>query len=166
MPQSQASQFRNRANVGLLALAFLVILATSFISVRSINALREAIGWITHTMTVKDDLARLQSALHDLEIAGLRFMIDGRADHREELLRNVDAVGKGIGMLRVWRMHRYYGDPRVATLALALLCTLVSFLVFANSIDFMMRKTPWVILGMIQGLILATARPGQGALRQ
>jgi signal transduction histidine kinase/DNA-binding response OmpR family regulator len=100
MPQSQASQFRNRANVGLLALAFLVILATSFISVRSINALREAIGWITHTMAVKDDLARLQSALHDLEIAGLRFMIDGRADHREELQRNMDAVGKGIGMLR------------------------------------------------------------------
>jgi hypothetical protein len=37
--------------------------------------------------------------------------------------------------------------------------------VFANTIEFMMRKTPWVILGMIQGLILAT-EPGQGAVRR
>ncbi|MBX3711675.1 MAG: response regulator [Lysobacter sp.] len=100
MPHTQASQFRNRANVGLLALAFLVILATSFVSVRSINALREAIGWVTHTMEVKDDLARLQSTLHDLETAGLRFMVDGRAEHRETLFRNLDEVGKGIDTLR------------------------------------------------------------------
>ena len=101
MPQSQASQFRNRANVGLLALAFLVILATSFVSVRSINALRESISWVTHTMEVKDDLARLQFALGDMEAAGLRFMVDGRAEHRESLLRNIDEIGKGIDTLRI-----------------------------------------------------------------
>ena len=101
MPQSQASQFRNRANVGLLALAFLVILATSFISVRSINALRESIGWVTHTMMVKDELAALQFTLHDMETAGLRFMIDGRAEHRSELVRNLDAIGEGLARLRV-----------------------------------------------------------------
>ncbi|MFD0724683.1 ATP-binding protein [Lysobacter brunescens] len=100
MPQSQASQFRNRANVGLLALAFLVILVTSVVSVRSINALRESIGWVTHTMEVKDELARLQFALHDLEVAGLRFMIDGRAEHREALNSNLDQVAKGIQTLR------------------------------------------------------------------
>ena len=33
MPLSRVSQFRNRANVGLLALAFGVILVTSFVSV-------------------------------------------------------------------------------------------------------------------------------------
>jgi signal transduction histidine kinase/CheY-like chemotaxis protein len=100
MPHSQASQFRNRANVGLLALAFLVILATSFVSVRSINALRGSIDWVTHTMEVKDDLARLQLALHDMEIAGLRFMIDGRAEQREALIRNLDEVGQGVETLR------------------------------------------------------------------
>ena len=100
MPQKQASQFRNRANVGLLALAFLVILATSFVSVRSINALRESIGWVNHTMEVKDDLARLQFALHDMETAGLRFMIDGRAEHRSELTRNIDAIGERLVHLR------------------------------------------------------------------
>ena len=100
MPHTQASQFRNRANVGLLALAFLVILATSFVSVRSINALRGSIGWVTHTMEVKDDLARLQFALHDMETAGLRFMVDGRAEHREALLRNLDEVGRSIATLR------------------------------------------------------------------
>jgi signal transduction histidine kinase len=101
MPHSQASQFRNRANVGLLALAFLVILATSFVSVRSINALRGSISWVTHTMEVKDGLARLQMTLHDMEIAGLRFMVDGRAEHRETLLRKLDEVGKGIDTLRM-----------------------------------------------------------------
>jgi signal transduction histidine kinase/DNA-binding response OmpR family regulator len=105
MPHSQASQFRNRANVGLLALAFLVILATSFVSVRSINALRGSIGWVTHTMTVKDDLARLQLALHGMEIAGLRFMVDGRAEYREALTRNLDEVGKHIGILRADATH-------------------------------------------------------------
>jgi O-antigen ligase len=72
----------------------------------------------------------------------------------------------GLGVFRVWQAHRLYGDPRVATLALALCCMLVSFLVFAGSIDFMMRKTPWIMLGMIQGLILATTRPGQGTFRR
>ncbi len=99
MPQSQASQFRNRANVGLLALAFIVILATSMVSVRSINALRESIGWVTHTMEVKDELAGLQFALGDMEIAGLRFMIDGKADHRDELVGNVEDIGKRIETL-------------------------------------------------------------------
>ena len=73
----------------------------------------------------------------------------------------------GLGALRVWRRHRFYGDPRVAALALALLCALVSFLVFANTIEFMLRKTPWIMLGMIQGLILATEpEPGHGAARR
>jgi O-antigen ligase len=71
----------------------------------------------------------------------------------------------GAGALRVWRRHRFYGDPRAAALGLALCCTLVSFLVFANTIEFMMRKTPWIVLGMIQGLILAT-EPGHGAARR
>jgi hypothetical protein len=90
--------------------------------------------------------------LAELGIAGLGLLLLAFAAH-------------GVGLLSAWRLHRHYGDPRIAALALALLCSLVSFLVFANSIDFMMRKTPWVMLGMIQGLILATARPAQGALR-
>jgi O-antigen ligase len=90
--------------------------------------------------------------LAELGIAGLGLLLLAFAAH-------------GFGLLSAWRLHRRYGDPRIAALALALLCSLVSFLVFANSIDFMMRKTPWVMLGMIQGLILATARPAQGALR-
>ena len=72
----------------------------------------------------------------------------------------------GLAVYRVWRMHRFYGDPRVTALALALCCTLVSMLVFGNTIDLMARKDPWVVLGMMQGLILATAAPGQGAPRR
>lgn len=92
--------------------------------------------------------------LAELGVVGLGILLLSLASH-------------GAGALAAWRRHREHGDPRVAALALALLCALVSFLVFANSVDFMTRKTPWVMLGMLQGLILATtARPGQGALRR
>ena len=43
---------------------------------------------------------------------------------------------------------------------------LVSVLVFGNTIDLMARKDPWVVLGMMQGLILATEARGQGASRR
>ena len=88
----------------------------------------------------------------ELGVAGLGLLLAAFAAH-------------GLGAFRVWQRYRHY-DPRVAAVALALCCTLVSFLVFASSIDFMLRKTPWVMLGMIQGLILATARPRQGAFRR
>jgi len=39
-------------------------------------------------------------------------------------------------------------------------------LVFGNTIDLMTRKEPWVVLGMMQGLILATEARGQGAPRR
>jgi O-antigen ligase len=92
------------------------------------------------------------STFAELGVVGIGILLSAFAAH-------------GMGALRVWRWHRAYGNPRIAALALALCCSLVSFLVFANTIDFMMRKTPWVMLGMIQGLILAT-QPGQGAARR
>jgi O-antigen ligase len=92
------------------------------------------------------------STLAELGVFGMAILMAAFAAH-------------GLGVFRTWQLHRAYGDPQVATVALALLCTLVSFLVFAGSIDFMSRKTPWVVLGMIQGLVLAT-QPGQGALRR
>jgi O-antigen ligase len=88
----------------------------------------------------------------ELGIVGLGFLLSSLAAH-------------GAGVLRVWRRHRFYGDPRVAALALALGCMLVSFLVFANSIEIMLKKSTWVMLGMIQGLIVAT-EPENGAVRR
>jgi O-antigen ligase len=72
----------------------------------------------------------------------------------------------GWQTFRVWRLHTRYGDPRVAAIALGLCCTFVSVLVFGNTIDLMTRKEPWVVLGMMQGLILATEARGQGAPRR
>ncbi len=91
-------------------------------------------------------------AIAELGIFGLGILLAAFATH-------------GTGLLRVWRLHRFYGHPRVAAMALALCCALVSFLVFANTIEFMMRKPIWVLLGMIQGLILAT-EPEHGAVRR
>ena len=91
--------------------------------------------------------------LAELGVVGLALLLGAFTAH-------------GLGALRAWRHARATGDAYLGVLALALLCMLASFLVFANSIDFMMRKNPWVMLGMIQGLLLTLDRNGLGALRR
>jgi len=100
MPHSRASQFRTRANIGLLALAFVVIMITSFVSVRSINELRDSLGWISHTVTVKDRFADLEREMGLMEGDGLRYMVAGDREHLDGLRRHLDAIGKGIADLR------------------------------------------------------------------
>ena len=100
MPHARASQFRIRANIGLLALAFVVILITSFVSVRSINDLRGALGWIAHTVAVKDGLAELQREMGLMEGDGLRYMIIGDDAHRDGLRRHLQTIGDRIAGLR------------------------------------------------------------------
>lgn len=100
MPLSRSAQFRNRANVGLLALAFVVILVTSIISVRSTNALAESIGLVSHTLEVKDDLTALQVELGMMEADGLRFMIGGTAHHRAGLRTHLEAIGRLLAQLK------------------------------------------------------------------
>ncbi len=100
MPLSRSAQFRNRANVGMLALAFVVILITSFVSVRSINALRDSITLVGHTMEVKDDLSALRSELGQMESDGLRYMIGGGGQHRDGMLAHLNAIGMLIAKLQ------------------------------------------------------------------
>ena len=100
MPLSRAAQFRNRANVGLLALAFLVIVATSIISVRSTNELGDSIERVSHTIRVKDTLTGLQVELGMMESAGLRFMVGGAANHRARLRLHVDAIRRRLAELK------------------------------------------------------------------
>ena len=101
MPLSRSAQFRNRANVGLLALAFVVILITSFVSVRSINALRDSIQRVAHTVEVKDDLTSLQVELGMMETEGLRYMIGGGGQHRDAMRRHLGNIGRLIGRLKL-----------------------------------------------------------------
>ncbi len=100
MPLSQISQFRNRANVGLLMLAFVVIVITSIVSVRSINALRDAIGWVSHTRLVQADIYEIQLLLGRMETGGLRYMIDGKEAHREILVDSLEAIPAKLAALR------------------------------------------------------------------
>ena len=100
MPQSLTAQFRNRANVGLLALAFVVILITSFVSVRSINALRDSIALVAHTVEVKDKLSTLQVELGMMETEGLRYMIGGGGQHRDGLRRHLGNIERLIEGLK------------------------------------------------------------------
>jgi signal transduction histidine kinase/CheY-like chemotaxis protein len=100
MPLSRSAQFRNRANVGMLALAFVVILITSIISVRSINALRDSITLVGHTMAVKDDLNALRSELGRMESDGLRYMVGGGGQHRDGMLAHLHAIGTLIAKLQ------------------------------------------------------------------
>jgi len=99
MPLSRTAQFRNRANVGMLALAFLVILITSFVSVRSINALRDSITLVGHTMEVKDDLGALRTELGQMESDGLRYMIGGGGQHRDGMLGHLHNIQSLISKL-------------------------------------------------------------------
>ena len=95
MPLSRSAQFRNRANVGMLALAFVVILITSFVSVRSINDLRDSIAMVNHTIQVQDNLGALRTQLGQMESDGLRYMIGGAGQHRDGMLghlRNIDIL--------------------------------------------------------------------------
>jgi signal transduction histidine kinase/DNA-binding response OmpR family regulator len=100
MPLSSKTQFRNRANTGLLALAFAVIAITSIVSVSSINALRDSLDWITHTLTVRDEMATLQGELGLMESDGLRYMIGGMKMHRDGLETHLANVGTGIARLK------------------------------------------------------------------
>lgn len=99
MPLSRSTQFRNRANVGMLALAFVVILITSFVSMRSINDLRDSIMLVNHTVAVKDDLSALRSELGQMESNGLRYMIGGGGQHRDGMLAHLGNIDTLIAKL-------------------------------------------------------------------
>ncbi len=101
MPQSRFAQFRNRANVGLLALAFLVILITSFISVRSINQLRDSIEWVGHTIVVKETLSKLKTEISQMQAQGLRYMIISDRQHRDNMYRHQGNIGTLIEELEL-----------------------------------------------------------------
>ena len=96
---SRSAQFRNRANVGMLALAFVVIFITSFVSVRSINELRDSIGMVGQTIAVKDALSELKIEIIQMQAQGLRYMIVGDYEHRDSMYRHQDNIGTLIGKL-------------------------------------------------------------------
>ncbi len=89
MPNPRITLFRHQANIGLLALAFVVILITSFVSVRSIGELKQSILMVQHTIAVKDIVSRLQYEAWLMETYGIRYMISGaprlRAAHLASL---------------------------------------------------------------------------------
>jgi signal transduction histidine kinase/DNA-binding NarL/FixJ family response regulator len=117
MPLSRSAQFRNRANVGLLALAFVVILVTSIISVRSTNSLADSIELVSHTLNVKDDLTALQVELGMMEADGLRFMVGGALQHRTGLQTHLDAIGRLLVRLKTLTADNPHHQDALAALA-------------------------------------------------
>ncbi len=89
MGGTRSIQFRHRVNNGLLALAFVLIIATSMVSVWSTNALGDSIDKVTRTNQVRDLIVRMNTALGGVESGGLRYMISGRSEylmqHRQSL---------------------------------------------------------------------------------
>ncbi len=102
MSSMRSIQFRDRLNNGLLALAVMLILLTSLISVRSTNALRDSIVMVHRTRDVKDainDFGRLQS---ESETYNLLYLISGSTDHLSlyrERQRDVDQAQEKIRQL-------------------------------------------------------------------
>ncbi|MGH8108344.1 MAG: ATP-binding protein [Arenimonas sp.] len=77
MGDSQNSRFSHRLNNGLLALAFVLILATSAVSVSSTNELGASIGLVSNTQQTLALLTRMKVAIGDAQSNGLRYLITG-----------------------------------------------------------------------------------------
>ena len=80
MNESHSSKFRHQLNNGLLALAFVLILATSAVSVTSTNELGASIGLVSHTHQTLELLTRMKVASVDAQANGLRYLIAGNAE--------------------------------------------------------------------------------------
>ena len=90
------AQFRHRANIGLLALAFTVILVTSFFSVYSIGALGDSVERVSHTIHVKQSIKDLALASWEMESTGIRYMVNGRSDLKDRHLGSLERMKAGI----------------------------------------------------------------------
>ena len=77
MDSGHSSKFRHQVNNGLLALAFVLILATSAVSVTSTNELGASIGLVSHTHQTLEVLTRMKVATGDAQANGLRYLITG-----------------------------------------------------------------------------------------
>lgn len=99
MSNPRTPLFRHRANIGLLALAFVVILITSFVSIRSIGELEQSIRMVQHTITVKDIASRLQYDAWLMETYGIRYMISGAPHIRVAHLDSLSKMRKEIADL-------------------------------------------------------------------
>jgi len=82
MESTGSGRFRHQINNGLLALAFVLILATSAVSVTSTNELGASIGLVSHTHQTLELLTRMKVATGDAQSNGLRYLITGNAENQ------------------------------------------------------------------------------------
>ena len=102
MGGSRSTQFRHRVNNGLLALAFVLIMATSVVSVWSTNALSSSIEKVSHTYQVKNLVVRMSVALGGVEANGLRYMITGKPEYmmmHREAIQEMDRVNVALAAM-------------------------------------------------------------------
>jgi len=82
MESTGSGRFRHQINNGLLALAFVLILATSAVSVTSTNELGASIGLVSHTHQTLELLTRMKVATGDAQSNGLRYLITGNPENQ------------------------------------------------------------------------------------
>jgi len=82
MSNTSSGKFRRQLNYGLLALAFVLILATSAVSVTSTNELGASIGLVSHTHQTLELLTRMKVATGDAQTNALRFLITGNPENQ------------------------------------------------------------------------------------
>lgn len=73
-PNPQSSAFK-RFQVLLLCVAGVLIVSGAVLSGRTLGKLRESVDWVTHTLAVKEAIAELGSASHDVDAYGLRYLL-------------------------------------------------------------------------------------------
>ncbi len=92
MGKLRSMQFRDRFNFGLLAIAVLLIMMTSLISVRSTSALTASMDRVRDTRAVRDALNEYRAAIGENEAIGLRYLISGRADYQSRFLQQLPTL--------------------------------------------------------------------------
>jgi signal transduction histidine kinase/DNA-binding response OmpR family regulator len=112
MRRGRSILFRQQVNIGLLALAFLLILGTSAFSVVSTNALGNSIRLVSHTRTTLGVIADMQVELGKIETSGLRFMVAGdpeqQMSHRRALADTVRLNRQLAHMVKDNALQRSY----------------------------------------------------------
>ena len=75
----QASLARSSASrrfqMLLLCVAGALIVSGAVLSAQTLGKLRESVDWVTHTLAVKEAIADLGSASHDVDTYGLRYLL-------------------------------------------------------------------------------------------
>ncbi|MCK7593255.1 ATP-binding protein [Pseudomarimonas salicorniae] len=104
MPQPNATpkappSASRRFQVILLVIAGALIVAGAMFSARTLGKLRDSVQWVTHTMSVIEAVKELNSASHDVDTFGLRYLLAANEGHLRAHSMAISTVAERLDRL-------------------------------------------------------------------